>query len=168
MVLGTVLGMEEERTIEITSESARAFPRTRARRRDAAPEPGSAVPSAEEAPRVELTPEQVAQIAFALQVFVAGLYEVVGRLETSITAYATHLPREQVAPIMQYSQAEVEKLAPVTSAVLAKHWPSLGKWQEELTLVTTLVSVHQDKFERLEKLKAELLRPRRVPEEKVA
>jgi len=161
--------MEEERTIEITSESARAIPRTRARRRDIAPEPAPLETPTQEVPnKVELTPEQVAQIAFALQVFVAALYEVVGRLETSITAYATHLPREQVALIMQYSQAEVEKLAPVTSAVLAKHWPGLGKWQEELTLVTTLVSVHQDKFDRLEKLKSELLRPRRVPEEKVA
>lgn len=70
---------------------------------------------------------------------VNAVYQLVGGIEQWVFAKKYG---ENIATIMAYSPADIAVLSDPTKAVLAKHLPKLGKFQEETALVMALASIH--------------------------
>jgi len=80
---------------------------------------------------------------------VPALYYALGKLESALAAIGFKLPYEKVAPIMEYTEEEISKLAEPTAAVLAKHGGSIVGRIDEIKLALYLAGIHEEKLRKL-------------------
>jgi hypothetical protein len=87
---------------------------------------------------------------------VPALYYALGKLESALAAIGFKLPYEKVAPIMEYSEEEISKLAEPTAAVLAKHGGSIVGRIDEIKLALYLAGIHEEKLRKLANARADI------------
>lgn len=78
---------------------------------------------------------------------VAGLYSLLGSVETMIIIRGTKIPEEIAKQVFPYKPIEVEALSPLTAKVLNKYaadW--MIKYQDELALLSMLAGMTVTKF----------------------
>jgi hypothetical protein len=87
---------------------------------------------------------------------VPALYYALGKLESALAAIGFKLPYEKVAPIMEYTEEEITKLAEPTAAVLAKHGGSIVGRIDEIKLALYLAGIHEEKLRKLANARSDI------------
>jgi hypothetical protein len=87
---------------------------------------------------------------------VPALYYALGKLESALAAIGFKLPYDKVAPIMEYTEEEISKLAEPTAAVLAKHGGSIVGRIDEIKLALYLAGIHEEKLRKLANARSDI------------